>query len=157
MTWAELVTAAAEARMAAEGPREAGAPPGGRRPIAGIGWATVDQERARAELDGLLAADPAAPRLAPWVPLDRDPSLGASVWLRASLDPARAQAAIPALVVLEPDTEGPLAASLVRFGEGVAVIYLGEGLPRPGHLLRGGPAWGPHIVVVGAAAPGRPR
>ena len=142
MSWAELVAAA-------EGVYEAAATRAPQRPIAGIGWATVDQERARAELDGLLAADPAAPRLAPWAPLDRDPSLGSSVWVRLSVG----SSAGPALVVLEPDTEGPLAASLARFGEGVAVLYLGEGAPRTGGLTRGGPAWGPHIVVMDAAAP----
>lgn len=151
MTWFEIVAAA-------ERVREGVASPAARLPIAAIGWATVDQERARAELDGLLASDPGAPRLGPWKPLDPDASLGASVWARAALDPAGA----PALVVLEPDTEGPLAAFLVRFGEGVAVIYLGldspatgAGLPRLGHLLRGGPAWGPHIVVMDSVAPGQ--
>jgi hypothetical protein len=52
-------------------------------------------------------------------------------------------------VVLEPDTEGRLAASLARFGEGVAVIYLGDGPPGPGTLVRGGLPWGPHVILLG--------
>jgi hypothetical protein len=135
MTWAALVAASEEVRKDAHAPE---------LPIAAIGWATVDSERARADLDAVLSGDPGAPQLQPWAPIERDPDLGARAWARAAADPGGA----PALVVLEPDTEGRLAASLARFGEGVAVIYLGEGMPRPGRLLRGGQAWGPHVVVV---------
>jgi len=53
-------------------------------------------------------------------------------------------AASPLLVVLEPDTEGRLAASLARHGEGVAAIYV---TTRPGAVLVAGafgiPAGGP--------------
>ncbi|MEO8273321.1 MAG: hypothetical protein ABI620_04580 [Chloroflexota bacterium] len=135
MSWAEIVAAAEDLRRAT-------AVPGLR--LAGIGWATVDLERARAELDGLLAGDPRAPALQLWAPLEGDLQLGARGSVRAPSEPGSS----PALVALEPDTEGRLAAFLVRFGEGIAVIYLGEGLPRQGRLLPGGPAWGPHVVVL---------
>lgn len=102
--------------------------------LTGIGWATVERERAERELDP--AAD--------WVELERDPALGARRWLRAAAGGERDD---PVLVILEPDTEGRLAASLARFGEAVAVVYLGDDAVTRGRLLRGGPAWGPHVVV----------
>jgi len=136
MTWATLVAAAEEVRDSSTSPP--------RLPITGIGWATVDEERARAELDGLLGGDPSAPAMGPWLPIDRDANLGARGWARIAVAPEGA----PALVVLEPDTEGRVAAALVRFGEGVLVIYLGEGAPGPGRVLPGAPAWGPHVVVT---------
>lgn len=114
-------------------------------PIAAIGWATVDHERAMAELDSALAAENDA-----WVALERDAALGASARSRGLGDEGAM------LVVLEPDTEGPLAASLARFGEGVAVIYLGDGPVGSGRLLRGGPVWGPHVVVRDSSGPERP-
>lgn len=147
MTWAQLVGAAEAMRGAAEEQLGDAAVPR-TVPIAGIGWATVDLERAQGELDGLLAGDPAAPPLLPWAPLERDATLGA----RASLRAPSVTGASPALVVLEPDTESRLAASLARFGEGVLVLYLGEGLPRPGALLPGRPSWGPNVVFLGAPA-----
>jgi hypothetical protein len=105
-------------------------------PLTGIGWATVERERAERELEP--AAD--------WVELERDPALGARRWLRA-VDTG-GDHDVPALVVLEPETEGRLAASLARFGESVAVAYLGADAITRGRLLRGGPAWGPHVVVA---------
>ena len=140
MSWAELVAAAEAIRLAAidRDPRLRAAP------LAGIGWATVDHERAQAELDGLLAGDPSAPSLAPWRSVGRDPALGAASWLRA---PDGAVTS-PSLVLLEPDAEGRIAAFLARFGEGVGAIYLWEGAPRPGEVLRGGPMWGPHVVML---------
>jgi hypothetical protein len=87
----------------------------------------------------------------------------------------------PSIVLLEPNTEGRLAASLARFGQEPVVAYLrtvvpgddvltpvaaaGIGLsaPTPGplglsRLVLGGPAWGPHVILVdrpsvGAAEP----
>jgi hypothetical protein len=142
MSWAELVEAAEAIRLAAVDldPRLRAAP------LAGIGWATVDHERAQDELDGLLAGDPAAPSLAPWDSVGRDPVLGAAAWQRAP--DGAAPAPLPSLVLLEPDTEGRIAAFLARFGEGVGAIYLGDRPPRAGEVLRGGPAWGPHVVIL---------
>jgi hypothetical protein len=117
-------------------------------PIAAIGWATVDHERAMAELDEALggAAGATGADDEPWRPLPRDGAMGARAQVRGL------GAGMPALVVLEPDTEGRLAASLARFGEGVAVVYLGTlaaGGIGGARLVRGGPAWGPHVVVLG--------
>jgi hypothetical protein len=136
--------------------------------LAALGWATVDSDRATA------ATQPDADFS--FTTLPDDEQLGARV--RGSLDPR------PAILVLEPATEGRLAASLVRGGEGPAAIYLvagGGGLERlatgwaarevaagagvdagtaairpgplgPALLLPGGAAWGPHLLVVAAAA-----
>jgi hypothetical protein len=118
--------------------------------LAGIGWATVEHERAEHELDA--ARDMLRTGTAPgaWETIGRDPALGAGMWRRVGADEAHQsdEGQLPDLVVLEPDTEGRLAASLARFGEGVAVIYLGSGRARPGRLVRGGPAWGPHVVIL---------
>ena len=73
--------------------------------LVGIGWATVDIERTVAGLPGVdvrAAAD--------------DELLGARAW-RTSSGPV-------ALVLLEPNTEGRLAAALARRGEGIAALYL---------------------------------
>jgi len=153
MTWSALIEAAeaVRAEVAARDPRVAGLR------LAGIGWATVEHERAIDELDALFAADrrpdaDAGPGAAnhPWTSIGPDPALGALGWLRQTGIPG----AWPVLVVLEPDTEGRLAASLARFGEGVAVVYLGEGRPGPGSLVPGGSAWGPHAVLLGPRAAG---
>lgn len=141
MSWSDLFGAAERIRadaMAAD-PRLAGLP------LAGIGWATVEGDRAMRDLDALLAGDEADANPGPWAELDRDPTLGARVWRRQTGDPP----ARPVILVLEPDTEGRLAASLARFGEGVAVIYLGDGPFGAGRLIRGGRPWGPHVIVLG--------
>ncbi len=116
-------------------------------PLAGIGWATVDAERAKRELDELLALDDEADEASAhgWVEQPRDGGLGARVWLRSAPDVADR----PWLVVLEPDTEGRLAASLARHGEGVAAVYVGAGPYRAGVVRAGGPAWGPHVMGLG--------
>jgi hypothetical protein len=129
-------------------------------PVAGIGWATVELDRAAGELAGV----------GPFSPASRDASLGASA-RRSPLGKAAPSAtALPAIVLLEPDTEGLLAAALARFGEGVLVVYLGPldradvddtphlGPPRPGpigpaRLVIGRPAWGPHVLVLAGVAP----
>jgi hypothetical protein len=80
------------------------------------------------------------------------------------------------LVLLEPSTEGLLAATLARHGEGPAVTYLvaaedpstrlreaGLGISAPagsplgrGRLILGGDRWGPHVVAVWRDAAGEP-
>jgi hypothetical protein len=117
-------------------------------PLAGIGWATVEGERARRELDSLLEHE-AAPDAGQtdgraWEEQPRDAVLGARVWLRRT--PAADDE--PWLVVLEPDTEGRLAATLARWDEGLAVVYLGTGPYRAGRLRRAGRPWGPHVVAL---------
>jgi hypothetical protein len=123
-------------------------------PVAGIGWATVELDRAAQELAGLSE----------YASASRDGNLGAAARRSSLTDRSR-----PAIVLLEPDTEGLLAATLARFGEGVLVAYLGQldradvddtpnlGPPRPGplgpaRLVMGRPAWGPHALVLAGAA-----
>lgn len=139
MTWADLIGAAERIRADA-----VAADPGlTDLPLAGIGWATVEGERAICELDVLLADDVAEADPGSWTVLDRDTTFGARVWRRQTHGPS----ARPVVFVFEPDTEGRLAASLARFGEGVAVIYLGDTSLGPGRLVRGAKPWGPHVVL----------
>jgi hypothetical protein len=119
-------------------------------PVLGAGWATVELDRAAAELAPIGAFTAAV----------RDENLGAAA-RRTSIDGRAGSAAI----LLEPDTEGRLAAALARFGEGVRVVYLGPldradvddtpnlGPSRPGplgpaRLVIGRPSWGPHVLVL---------
>jgi hypothetical protein len=133
--------------------------------ISGIGWATVELERAARE----LRATPAAR----WDTAPRDVLLGARCWRLVAGEPG------PAMLLLEPDTEGRLAAALARFGEGVAAIYLAASGPDPipmggagraggdparsaggplGHarLLSGRPRWGPHVLLLDPAHASEP-
>ncbi len=109
--------------------------------ILAIGWATVDRERTL-EVLGTDAVD-----------AGRDAVLGASA--------ARVEGADGAVVVLEPVTEGPLAAYLARHGEGVCVLYVeadAGGAPEgttalgvAGRLRRPSARYGPFVVEVTSA------
>ena len=82
--------------------------------LAGIGWSTVELDRAEIELEAWLAGPPPDP--------DDDghePHLGARARVRVT-------SGLPgdALVLLEPVTEGRVAASLARDGEGPCAIYV---------------------------------
>ena len=160
------LVAAAEAIRARAAERHAGLE---GADLAGIGWATVELERAVREVGAALGLDPGA-----WVPAARDDVLGARAW--SALLPVEAG---PTIVLLEPDTEGRLAATLVRFAEGVAAVYLrgqgaggsasGPGLAAtdigastvaqgalgPARLVPGAPAWGPHALLLEPPGPGR--
>jgi hypothetical protein len=70
-----------------------------------VGWATVDLDRAVAALDR------------PALPAADDELLGARCVTVEGVHPE------PALVLLEPSTEGRLAASLARHGEGPIALY----------------------------------
>lgn len=153
----------------------------GPAPGMAIGWATVDLERAAAEQAGdasaatsATAATTAKATAAPaaTAPAPDDLLLGARCRL---LTPSAGGMEV---VLLEPSTEGRLAASLARFGEGPVVLYLriptrslarlrvvapASGVhcsrPAPGPfgssvLLLDGPPSGPHLVVTEAAAAG---
>ena len=126
-----------------------------------IGWATVELERAVRDLAHLVAPG-AAFREAPSSVI-----LGARC-LVAPAAPAdlAAPAAHPRslrIVLLEPDTEGRLAATLARSGEGWAATWGsgpvvgtrrgGVSAPRPGPLgtewlVLGGPVAGPHRLLI---------
>jgi hypothetical protein len=145
---------------------------GGRTPagspwvVAAVGWATVDLDRAQRELGAWL-----------------DPVDGQSGDVSEPLLGARARvlaaSALPGgrLVLLEPVTEGRLAASLARDGEGPCALYLAAADPGlepwlrdargrgvavskpsggplgPAALLFIAPVGGPHVLIVDAAGP----
>jgi hypothetical protein len=128
-------------------------------PIVALGWATVDIDavRSRIEADAGFGAFAAAPR---------DAHLGARAVVHRPGEPSGE----PIEVLLEPDTEGRLAASLARHGEGFAAIWFGprqdvSGDLPPGfgslangplgraRLLLGGPPWGLSVLLLEADAP----
>jgi hypothetical protein len=154
------LVAAAEAIRAQAAERDGPDGPIGRAELVGIGWATVELERAARELGAELGIDPGG-----WVPTARDALLGARAWSApAPVDDG------PAIVLLEPDAEGRLAATLVRFAEGVGAVYLrapvegrsapaaGSVHPRvsavaqsalgPARLVLDRPAWGPNVLLL---------
>jgi hypothetical protein len=105
-----------------------------------IGWATVDLERTLSSLAGRDAG-----------PETSEPSLGARGRVIGA-GPIR-------LVLLEPSTEGRLAAALARHGEGICCLYLEApderatrltALGLPGRLLPHHRPWGPFVIVVRA-------
>jgi hypothetical protein len=134
-------------------------------PIVGIGWATVELERAAEDLSSAFVRAGMPPPA--WIPAPRDELLGASAWVSREWWPTWGSDDPPAIVLLEPDTEGRLAATLAMAGEGVGAIYVAPrpdappgaidparlGRPTPGPLGSGRtvlarPAWGPHVIVL---------
>jgi hypothetical protein len=128
-------------------------------PILALGWATVDIDavRRRIEADAGFGAFEAAPH---------DDHLGARAVVHRPGEPSGE----PIEVLLEPDTEGRLAASLARHGEGFAAIWFGprpdisedppsgfgrvaDGPLGPCRLLLGGPPWGLSVLLLEAVAP----
>jgi hypothetical protein len=135
-----------------------------------LGWATVDGDRAAAAAAGMR-----------WTAVPRDALVGARALLGdaseiGAVTGARRVAA--ATLLLEPDAEGRVAASLARHGEGPAVLYVG--LPAPavtaararlarlgvrvasgpgpfgsGLAITGTPASGPTLVIVRLPGPRR--
>ncbi|HEY5628055.1 MAG TPA: hypothetical protein VIR16_00960 [Candidatus Limnocylindrales bacterium] len=162
---------AAEGRLMFE-PIDGGGDPPDPDPFAplclvGVAWSTVELDRAEAEMDPWLYPSDAA--LGDGDAED-DPHLGARTRLRRS-------ASLPGdtLVLAEPGTEGRLAGSLARDGEGPCALYLrpAEGLDvwvpaardrgvrvsarRLGPLgravlLPGRGIAGPHLLIVDAPA-----
>jgi hypothetical protein len=101
--------------------------------LAAIGWATVEIERGERELEAAIGDGGS------WAEAPRDALLGARAAVYRSIASGH-----PLVIVLEPDTEGRLAASLARHGEGVAAAYVTVG--RGGLLAAGAfgiPAGGP--------------
>lgn len=131
----------------------------GARPIA-LGWATVELDRAAASLAGELSLPPEAFENAA-----ETIALGARCRVARGVLTGAAS-----LVLLEPATEGRLAASLARLGEGPAAIWLGvpgvaataaalravgvatsaerSGPFGPERLILGGPVHGPHRLLT---------
>jgi hypothetical protein len=118
---------------------------GGAPRLVAVGWATVDIDRTIDDL-GCDGARPA----------DDEPLLGARAW---RLDLARTT-----VLVLEPTTEGRLAAALARHGEGICALYLAsEGgtsgalrttaLGLPGRLLPHDESSGPFVIEVDTGGP----
>jgi hypothetical protein len=95
------------------------------RPLA-IGWATVDLDRATGE----LAASLGLPGDYPFRAAARSAILGGTCRLAPGVLPDGGS-----LVVLEPDTEGRLAASLARFDEGPLAAWLVAEARAPGDAL----------------------
>jgi hypothetical protein len=95
----------------------AGTTAGGSSPeLVAIGWATVELDRAVVELARALGTDPAAFR-----PASASTVLGASCRIAVRLLDGGID-----LAVLEPSTEGRLAAHLARQGEGPTVAWLAD-------------------------------
>jgi hypothetical protein len=122
-------------------------------PIVALGWATVDLDavRGRIESDAGFGAFDLAPR---------DDHLGA----RAAVHRPGEASGEPIEVLLEPDTEGRIAASLARHGEGFAAIWFGrpdeeveppdgfgalaDGPLGPARLMLGGPPWALSVLLL---------
>ena len=141
--------------------------------LVGLGWCTVDLERAELELDPWLGPRPQGPPTGVELDADgllADEHLGARALLREG-------AGLPGdwMVLLEPYTEGRTAASLARDGEGPCALYLRPaagldawldaardgGVTASGHrdgpfgaqvLLAGSPS-GPHVIVTEGRTP----
>lgn len=134
--------------------------PGDGVHLVAVGWSTVDLDRAESELDMWLEPADADPVTR------NDAHLGAAIRVREAPELPGAR-----LAFAEPDTEGRLAASLARDGEGPCALYLdpadglaawsaaartrGVTLARadagpfgPQVLVLGSPVAGPHLVIV---------
>jgi hypothetical protein len=98
------------------------------QPLA-LGWATVELERAAAELAGVLGFSPAA-----FLPASDSIVLGARCLVAYGVLPDGGP-----LAILEPRTEGRLAGSLARRGEGPAATWTRPADPGLGR--RHGPAY----------------
>ena len=132
--------------------------------VTAIGWATVDLDRAAIDLAGALGLAVGA-----FAPAARSEALGgACLVARGVLAGGRS------IVLIEPDTEGRLAATLARRGEGPAVAWLvapgmsaaltairaadialssaRDGPFGPERLLNDGAVDGPHRLLVGHPA-----
>ena len=123
-------------------------------PIVALGWATVDLDAVRERIEseaGFGAFERAA----------RDEHLGARAVVHRP-EPASGE---PIEILLEPDTEARLAASLARHGEGFAAIWFGpaggssnerpegfgpvaDGPLGPARLLLGGPPWSLSVLLL---------
>ena len=120
-----------------------------------VGWATVELDRAARELSDLLGSGEV------FVDAPSSEALGARC--RVGLGAAEGGVRI---VLLEPETEGRLSATLARHGEGWVATWVAAPIPPPSavaqlsgartgpfgeeRLVLGGPVTGPHRLVVEA-------
>lgn len=133
------------------------------RPVA-IGWATVELDRAGADVAAALGLG-----VERFEPAPRSLALGCVCRVATGVLLNGGSVAL-----LEPDTEGRLAASLARLGEGPTVAWLRAEEPTtaadalrmagfalsaerdgpfgPERLIVDGPVHGPHRLLVGPAA-----
>ena len=100
--------------------------------VLAVAWATVDVERAAAETEAV----PGDRRL-------RDATLGGSVVLVGGLPVA--------VALLEPDTEGRLAAMLARHGEGPIGIYALHAAPADAVFRDQGPFGRQRLLALSSA------
>ena len=130
--------------------REALEAAGASRPVA-VGWATVELDRAAAELAGFLGLAPDA-----FVPEGDSVVLGARCRVATGVLPDGLS-----LAILEPIAEGRLAGRLARLGEGPVAVW---SPPEPGlaagraggqagpfgreRLAPGGPVQGPYRLLI---------
>ena len=129
--------------------------PGAR--LHAVGWATVDLDRATAELAGELGLAPGAFADAP-----ESATLGARSRVASAVLPDGLT-----IVILEPSIEGRLATTLARLDEGPVVAWYAvepggaDGSRRPARpgpfgperLVAGDPVHGPHRFLI-EVAPG---
>lgn len=145
--------------MSDEALRSLGIGPSKAHQVIAVGWATVELDRAAREFGEALGTT--------FVDVDGSIHLGCACRRSAAaVDGVR-------IVLLEPTTEGRLAATLARHGEGWAVVWFAPddhddvpGIPRwsatrdgpfgSERLALGGPLAGPHRLLVETATIGWP-
>jgi hypothetical protein len=124
--------------------------------VIAVGWATVELERAAASFVDRLASG------ATFVEAPECLHLGARCWTAALEDPVDGAGVV---VLLEPSTEGRLAATLARHDEGwcatweddpAPLVTSARSTPRAGpfgqeRLVLGGRFDGPHRLLVAPA------
>ena len=117
------------------------------RPVA-VGWATVELERAAVELGTALGVGAERFQVAP-----ETTALGARCLVAGG-----AIAGAVSLVLLEPATEGRLAATLARYGEGPAATWLAPiGPTDAGTAVGAATGPGPRMSVAAAGPFGPER
>ena len=125
-----------------------------------VGWATVELDRAARELSDLLGSGV----------VFQDAPSSEALGARCRVGWSVAEEGVR-IVLLEPETEGRMSATLARHGEGWVATWVAEATVRPSsgaqlsgarhgpfgdeRLVLGGPVTGPHRLVV-EAVPSRP-
>ena len=150
---AERLTVAVDRSVGGPGPVAAEV---ARLRLLGVGWATVELDRGTRALEAELGLPPGA-----FAPAADDGWLGA----RCHVARLGGGGASPSAILLEPSTEGRLAAALARHGEGPVALWLlrpgvATAAVRPGplgpaRLIHGPAPWGPFVLLAsdGPAAP----